>query len=421
MPALDARTSDTDVLIEGATLALPDGMRDGESVLVRAGRIAAIGPAPTAGSAVRRVRANGLLLAPGFLDLHSDAIEKEIRPRPGGSFPLDIAITELDKRLAACGVTTMYHCLCFGESETNDLRTAERAEEIAVTMRALEPQLTVRNRIHVRFEVTDTGSVPVLRRLLDRHGADLFSIMDHTPGQGQFTEVKHFISYYGQAEHLSGDDAAKLAEARVATRHQVGDDHIHELTALCRERGIPMASHDDDTVEKVNWVRNMGVNISEFPVRLDAAREAGRLGMDVLMGAPNILRGGSLTGNLSGQEAIRQGACTVIGSDYAPMSMLHAVFQVYRTGILPLHEAIGLVTRNPARAVGLKRTGALQEGFVADLVLIDMHADVPRIVKTLVGGREVFSAPAVATGTEPSAGKGLPHATDQQVCSVLDG
>ena len=403
------------------TAITPNGLQEQVQVLVQGGRIAAIDTNLELPDGTQRIPAEGLLLSPGFIDLHCDAIEKEIRPRPGGSFPLDIALTELDKRLAACGVTTMYHCLCFGESETNDLRTAARAEEIALTMRALEPMLTVRNRIHVRFEVTDTGSVPVLRHLLQRHGAHLFSIMDHTPGQGQFTERKHFISYYGQAEHLSGDQAAKLAEARMATRHEVGDEHIRELTDLCRRQGIPMASHDDDTVQKIAWVHGMGIGLSEFPVRLAAAREARRLGMEVLMGAPNILRGGSLTGNLGGQDAIREGACTVIGSDYAPMSMLHAVFQVYRAGILPLHEAIRLVTANPAHAVGLHESGSLREGAVADLVLIDPRAVVPRIVKTLVAGHEVFCAPASVVDPHCPSHKEEAHADGQCACAPADG
>jgi alpha-D-ribose 1-methylphosphonate 5-triphosphate diphosphatase len=381
-------------LLENVGVALPEGIFRDVTVWLSGGLIVGIGGELRPSENSDRIDGTGLLLSPGFVDLHSDAIEKEIRPRPGGNFPLEVALTELDKRLAACGITTMYHCLCFGESETNELRTAEKADAIARTLRRMEPHLTVRNRIHVRFEVSDIGSMPTLRRLLDERGADLFSIMDHTPGQGQFTDLAHFKTYYSQAEHLTGDQAEKLAATRIATRDSLGDEHIRELAAICRLRGIPMASHDDDTVEKVNWIHEMGIGVSEFPVRLQAAREARRLGMEVLMGAPNILRGGSLTGNLSGQEALREGACTVIGSDYAPMTMLHAAYQVFKSGLLPLHEALLLVTRNPARAVGLDgKHGALRQGAVADLVLIDDSGLVPRIVKTFVGGREVFSAP----------------------------
>jgi len=382
-----------ETLIENAAVALPDRIEPSMSVWLKNGRIAEIGHNLHCSDNARRINAKGLLLCPGFIDLHSDAIEKEIRPRPGGNFPLPVALTELDKRLAACGITTMFHCLCFGESETNELRTAQKAAEIARTMRRMEKELSVRNRIHIRFEVTDVGSVQTLHQLLDQNEADLFSIMDHTPGQGQFTDVDHFKTYYSQAEHLTGDQAVKLAEERVANRHAVGDDHIRMLSALCRRRGISMASHDDDTVEKVNWIHQMGISISEFPVRIEAARRAVNLGMQVLMGAPNILRGSSLTGNLSGQDAIREGVCSLIGSDYAPMSILHAVIQLARMGHLPLHASLRMVTVNPARAVGLDgRIGAIQEGLLADLILVDANAEVPKIIKTFVSGEEVFAA-----------------------------
>ncbi len=381
-----------ETLIENVAVALPDRIEPSMSVWLKNGRIAEIGKHVLCSENARRIHAKGLLLCPGFIDLHSDAIEKEIRPRPGGNFPLGVALTELDKKLAACGVTTMFHCLCFGESETNELRTAEKAAEIARTMRKMEKELTVRNRIHIRFEVTDVGSVPTLQQLLENNEADLFSIMDHTPGQGQFTDMNHFKAYYSQAEHLTGDQATKLAEDRVANRHAVGDDHIRMLTSLCRRRGIAMASHDDDTEEKVNWIHQMGITISEFPVRINAAYRAVNLGMQVLMGAPNILRGASLTGNLSGQDALRKSACSIIGSDYAPMSILHAVVQVARLGIMPLHESIRLATVNPAQAVGLDgRIGTIQEGLLADLILIDSDANVPKIIKTFVAGEEVYS------------------------------
>jgi len=401
MPAPDPiaphMREETDILIENATVALPDGMKTGLSVRIENGRFARVTAAatPNVSSRTRRIDATGLILAPGFIDLHSDAIEKEIRPRPGGNFPLDVALTELDKKLAACGITTMYHCLCFGESETNELRTARKASEVARHMRSMTPRLTVNNRIHVRFEVSDIDSVPTLRELITQRGMDLFSIMDHTPGQGQFVDLNHFKSYYSQAEHLTGDQAEALAHERMSTRAALGEAHIRELTALCATHGIPMASHDDDTVEKVDWIKSMGIAISEFPVRLAAARRAVQHGMQVLMGAPNILRGGSLTGNLSGQDAIREGVCTLIGSDYAPMSILHAVFQLHQMGIVSLHESIKMASTYPARAVGLDHErGRIEEGLAADCILIDTHTDVPRIVNTFVNGHEVFSAPA---------------------------
>ncbi len=394
-----------DLLIENVSIITPELVLPEASVLLRGGRIAEVGrlrPPP----GVRRLNAAGLQLWPGFVDLHSDAIEKEVRPRPGGSFPLEIALTELDKRLAACGVTTMYHCLCFGESQTNELRTAACASRIARTLHDLAPRLTVRNRVHIRFEVVDLASVPTLCELIAEGAADLFSFMDHTPGQGQFMDLAHFKTYYSQAEHLTGDQAERLAETRLRDRQQIGDEHIRQLAALCRARGVPLASHDDDTEAKVKWLHGLGVTISEFPVREEAARTARRLNQAVLMGSPNVLRGASLTGNLSGQEAIQAGLCNLIGSDYSPMSLLHAVWAVKERGLHSLPESVALATRNPAQAVGLTDLGEIRPGALADLILIEPGA-VPRIVRTFVNGREVFAAPMVqvAEAEEPFPAK----------------
>lgn len=399
------------LVFEHVNALLPDGIQEEVNVHVQDGRIASIGK--DVPPHIPRHPARGLLLTPGFIDLHSDAIEKVIRPRPGGSFPLEVAIHELDKQLAGNGVTRMYHCLCFGESETNELRTAPVAARVTRALQQMRPHVLVHNLVHMRYEVSDMESVPILHELIEEQAADLLSFMDHTPGQGQFTNLEHFKAYYGQAEHLSQEQAQQLAENRIATRHEIGDDHLQELADHAHARGIALASHDDDTREKVTTLHQLGVQISEFPVTIEAAKTAAELGMGVLMGAPNVLRGGSLTGNLSGIEAIQQGACDILGSDYAPMTLLHAAFRLERDEILPLADAIRLITTHPAKAMGLdQETGSIQEGLAADLVLIDPEENsVPRILGTWVGGRNVYTAPRHSTPTYATKTKEPPVAT----------
>ena len=382
------------VLIQNATVLLPEGLTPETSVLIRDGRIEAIGR-DSGPPGVTTLNVHGLLLAPGLIDLHSDAIEKEIRPRPGGSFPYDIALTELDKRLASCGVTRMYHCLCFGDSSSNDLRTAPVASNIARTLRELRDDFLIHNRVHVRFEVSDVDCTDTIHSLMDEGAMDLLSFMDHTPGQGQFTCLEHFKAYYSQAEHLTQEQAVTLAQTRMEQRGSLGDDHLYGLADHALADGVTLASHDDDTREKVDWVHELGVKISEFPVTLEAATIAHELGMHVLMGAPNVLRGGSLTGNLGGREAIQAGACTLMGSDYAPMTLLHAAFALARDGVHPLDQSLALVSTHPAEAMGLEHeTGSIREGLAADLILIDpTEGRIPRIVRTWVNGKEVYAAP----------------------------
>lgn len=377
-------------VIENADIVTENELLKNASVLIAGERIGEISREDMP-SCFKRIDAKGALLIPGFIDLHSDAIEKSIRPRPGGSFPTEISLIELDKQLASCGITSMYHCLCFGESETNDLRTAKVAGEIAGKISELKPHFSVRNNIHARYEVSDIESAPHLEKMLSEGLIQLFSIMDHTPGQGQFTDMKHFKTYYAQAEHLNESQACALAEARIKNRQKIGNMHIEKLCSLCRKLDIPMASHDDDTPQKVDWVKSLGITLSEFPVHLKAAQKATQLGMDVLMGAPNILRGSSLTDNLSGRDAILHNACNIIGSDYSPMSMLHALFACHKNNLGSLPQLVRMLSFNPAKAVGLSHElGAIKEGYIADMVMVNTCSSVAKIMATFVAGKQVF-------------------------------
>lgn len=377
--------------IVNGTVVTPDGALDNTSVTVEDGRIAAV----SAGGipAHRAVwDATGLLVLPGFVDLHSDAVESELQPRPGGRFPVGMALVELDKRLASCGITTMFHSLSFSATDKNEMRRAEVAESIVKDIHALSPQLTIRNLVHARFEMIDVECAPRMTSLIRENRVHLFSIMDHTPGQGQFVSMDHFNVYYGTVDHMTTEELEVLARRRLEARQSMDMSHVEHLAALCREHSVPMASHDDDSTEKVRWVHGLGTHLSEFPVNAEAAESAHRLGMHVLMGAPNILRGGSLTGNLSGREAVQEGWCDVIASDYSPAAMLHAVFELARREVAPFHELVNMVSLNPARAVGLAdELGVIQEGLRADLLLVDTAGEVPRIRTTFVKGRPVFS------------------------------
>jgi alpha-D-ribose 1-methylphosphonate 5-triphosphate diphosphatase len=381
-----------DILLKNVCAVTPDVAVNGMDILIQEGRITRLSKGILSPGA-HQIKGDGLLAIPGIIDLHSDALEKWIQPRPGGRFDVDVAVTELDKFLAACGITTIYHCLCFGDTNRrNELRRADVTNDLVHTIQGMHRKLSINNRIHARFEMLEHEFTYLLKSLIEEKRIQLFSIMNHTPGQGQFTSLEHFTSYYSKAAHLSLEETAALAERRMRDRQNFNDSHVRQLTSLCRNHGIALASHDDDTVEKVRWVKKLGIGISEFPVRKTAAREARDLGMGVLMGAPNVMRGASLTNNLSGREAIRAGFCNLMGSDYAPMSMIHAAFVLHRKMGIPLHESVNMITRNPAQAVGEGHCrGSIEEGHAADLVLLDASSAVPRILKTFIRGKEVFS------------------------------
>ena len=393
--ALDTNRAPCCVIANG-NVVTPEGLLEGASVVVEEGRIVAVGEdAVLAGGPVHD--ATGFLVLPGFIDLHSDAVESEIQPRPGGRFPVEMALVELDKRLAACGVTTMFHSLSFSATDKNEMRRADVARSVVLDIHDLSPRLNVRNLIHARFEMIDVSCAPLIEALILEGRVHLFSIMDHTPGQGQFVSMDHFRAYYGTVDHMTAEELEALADRRVRARKELDLTHVERLALLCRRQGVPMASHDDDSVEKVHWVRDLGIRICEFPVSAEAAGCASALGLHVLMGAPNVLRGNSLTGNLSGRRAVTEGWCDIIVSDYAPASMLHALFELARLKVAPLNELVNMVSLNPARAVGMDREiGAIRKGCRADLVLVSAGEGVPRIRTTFVEGRPVYST--VSTG-----------------------
>ena len=379
-------------VIDGASVVTPDNVLPDCALRVSDGRIAGLRQGSTFKTAEPHLDGRGKHLFPGFVDLHCDAIEKQIEPRPNTFFPVDIAVHELDKKLASCGVTTMYHSLSFAEMEVG-LRSNGMAAQIAREINLHAPGLRVRTRVHTRFEVTDGGAVPILERLIEDGEVGLFSLMDHTPGQGQFREVASFKSYYGPVYAKSDEEMDRIIARKQQAKNEAALGGIETLTGRCRQHGVALASHDDDCAEKLGWLHELGVAISEFPVNLDAARAARFRGIGVVLGSPNVLRGSSQGGNLSAREALAEGCGDILCSDYAPQTLLHAVLALEKLGLRPLNEAVNLISRNPAQAVGIgEQTGAIVEGLAADLLLVDLEHGFPRVVKTFVGGREVYAS-----------------------------
>lgn len=382
------------LLIANGDLVLPDRILRHTDLIIREGRIAAIGPsADDATTATPAIDAANRYILPGFIDLHSDAIEKAIEPRPRAELPLEVALTELDKNLATCGITTMHHCACFTGKETNALRYYRQAGEMVRRIKALSPELLVNTRIHARYEILDTESIPLLLELMDSGLVDVLSLMDHTPGQGQFTNVDYLYEYYTKSTHLSREEVDQLIRRRLARSRDFDDGQLRELVQHCHRKKIPLASHDDDTPQKVAWAHDLGVKISEFPVTLAAAEAAHQADMNVLMGAPNIIFGRSLTDNLSGRLAVEQGFCNLIGSDYSPQTLLHAIFTLEKEGLGTLPELVRMVSHRPALVTDYEgEYGTLTEGLAADLTIVDPRGSVPRVTHAFRNGQQIYAA-----------------------------
>ena len=371
-------------------LVLPDRVVPSASLRFAGGAIAEVldGPAPHAD-----LRGTGLTAIPGLVDLHGDMLERELEPRPGAAFPMEVSLIELDKRLAAAGVTTAYAAISFSEGRAKHIRSEERAREIIEGVAGLRESLLTDVRVHARFEITNHRAAPILKDLLAAGMVDMVSLNDHTPGQGQYRDLEQFISYVTSWQNKSREEV----EQNVRERMQRSQDAppswevIAEVTRLARQAGMVVASHDDDSEDKVRLVHGVGATLSEFPVALEAARAAHAHGMRVIMGAPNALRGASHSGNLSALDALEHGLLDILASDYYPAAMLRAALSIAQKGLLELPAAINLVSRNPATAVGLDDRGALEVGRRADVVLLD-HQHDHRVVATIRGGKIIYWA-----------------------------
>jgi len=376
-------------IVEKADLVLPREVLKSTPLLVEDGLIGRIGGVSSSG-VKKRIQADGCLILPGIIDLHSDALEKDLEPRPNTFFPVDLVVLEMDKKLAACGISTIFHSVSFAEGEIG-IRSNVIADQIIREIDRLRHRLRVRTRIHARYELSDEEALPYLYRLIDEGKIQLLSLMNHYPGQGQFQNFKAYEKYYRAVYQKSPEEIKTMLERKTFAARKLRE-RAASVIEWTRPHRLPLASHDDDSKDKILWLKGLGVTISDFPVNLEAAVTASDIGIHVCLGAPNALRGRSQGNNLSAREAIRQKACHILCSDYAPMTMLHAVFTLTHLGLLSLPESVRSVTLNPARAVGIDQwTGSLEEGKAADFLIVDPSKGRPQILKTFVGGREVFS------------------------------
>lgn len=376
------------LLLTNARVVFAREVRDDVAILIDDGVIAAIDP--EAAGAVRRVDLSGRLLVAGLIDLHCDALEKEVEPRPGVHFPLDFACAQADKRNAMAGVTTVYHALSFANHELG-VRNNGFAAQIAGAVHAWQAHALVDNRVHARYEVTDETAPLLLAELLERGHAHLLSFMDHSPGQGQFQDVAAYRAYLARSYRTSDAEFdALLAGKRAAAAGAM--DRMASLAHVARERGVTIASHDDDSQDKVNALADLGALVSEFPTHLAAAQAARARGMATLFGAPNILRGGSQSGHMRALDAVLEGVADCLCGDYSPAALLPAVLKLPELAGISLPQAMALVTSNPARAAGLHDRGEIAVGKRADLVAVRNLGGLPQAERVWAAGVAAVAA-----------------------------
>jgi alpha-D-ribose 1-methylphosphonate 5-triphosphate diphosphatase len=374
----------TDILIEGGRALLGNSILE-TSVQIASGKISAVGS--DHGSSSFGLDACDLLVLPGIVDLHGDAFERQMMPRPGVDFPVDVALIDSDRQAIGNGITTVFHATTW--SWEPGLRSGNNATRLLEAIETLRPQLAADTRFHLRHETYNLDAETDIAQWLSGGRIDLFAFNDHMDSTVASLAKPQKRNRMVERTGLSDEAFDSLVE-RVVSR---GDDvpaSVARLAKAARDASVRMLSHDDESPEMRKAFRAQGVSIAEFPVNEETAREAAEAGDFIVFGAPNVVRGGSHTGWTKAADMIVKGLCSILASDYYYPAQLLAAFRLADDGVLPLAEAWNLISAAPARAAGLADRGVLAEGRRADIILVDDELPLrPRIVAVIAAGRLV--------------------------------
>ncbi|MBB5047995.1 alpha-D-ribose 1-methylphosphonate 5-triphosphate diphosphatase [Rhodopseudomonas rhenobacensis] len=374
--------------IEGSSVLLGEDFFE-VCVKLDGERIAEIDRKPDGGA---RLDARGLKLLPGIVDIHGDAFERQMMPRPGVDFPIDIALCESDRQAIGNGITTVFHAATW--SWEPGLRSGANAERLLTAIETLRPQLAADTRFHLRHETYNLDAERTIKHWIAAGRIDLLAFNDHTDSTVASLNTPAKRNRMVERACVSHDAFDKIVAAVVSRHHEVPGS-IARLAESARAMQLKMLSHDDDSPELRQAFRDQGVAIAEFPVNEPTAVAAIEGGDFTVFGAPNVVRGGSHTGWTKAADMIAKGLCSILASDYYYPAPLLAAFRLVADGILPLPDAWALVSSAPAKAVGLTDRGVIAEGRRADLILVDDRVALrPRLVAAIAAGRVVYLSEA---------------------------
>jgi alpha-D-ribose 1-methylphosphonate 5-triphosphate diphosphatase len=379
----------SETIIGNARVVLADRVIEHGWVAIVDGKVAEIGEgnAP-AGSE----DAGGDLIMPGLIELHTDHLEAHYVPRPKVYWNPIASVVSYDGQLATSGITTVLDSLRVWRedgAEDVDGRAGVLAEAITAAREA--NLLRADHFLHLRCEIPMPDVVEEAKELVGRPDVRLMSLMDHTPGQRQFRdEAKLRVYYRGKGAGMTDAELDVLFERRFRYQKTYAETNLRAIVALARAHDIPLASHDDTTEENVTDAIRDRVAVAEFPTTMEAARGLHQAGIGILMGAPNVVRGGSHSGNIAAVDLAREGLLDILSSDYIPSSLLMGALQLpQHVPTIDLAAAVRTVTKAPAEAVGLHDRGEIAVGKRADVIRVHVARDIPVVRKVWREGQRV--------------------------------
>lgn len=381
-------TAPNETIIGNATVVLADRVIERGWIACANGDIAAygVGAAPPG-----HLDAGGDIIMPGLIELHTDHLEMHYVPRPKVHWNPVSAVTSYDGQLAICGITTVLDSLRVWREPGVEADGQAHLLANAITTARDADLLRCDHYLHLRCEIPMPDVVKDAKELIGRPDVRLMSLMDHTPGQRQFRDESKMRDYFrGKGADKTDAELDALFQQRIELQKNYAASNTREIVALAHSHGIPLASHDDTTGENVDDAIRDKVAVAEFPTTLEAARGLHKAGIGILMGAPNVVLGGSHSGNIAAATLVREGLLDILSSDYVPSSLLMGALQLTRHSPgMDLAAAVRTVTKHPAEAVGLHDRGDIAVGKRADLIRVHIAHDVPAVRSVWREGRRV--------------------------------
>lgn len=373
--------------LSNARIVTADAVEEG-SLIISDGVIQEIVPKGRVIDAA--IDVGGDFVLPGLVELHTDNLERQFQPRPAVRWPPDAAMLAHDQQMASAGITTVFDAVAVGFHEGKEERNEFLQRSIDVLEQANEAgSLKADHYLHLRCEVSSPHVVDMFEPLRDRGGVRLISFMDHTPGQRQWHDLEKYRNFHRSGGRRSEADLDALVEKRLEEQKLYADKHRRALLERLEGMDVTLASHDDTTVGHIEEAVAEGITIAEFPTTGEAAAAAHRHGMTIVMGAPNVILGGSHSGNVSALDLAGSGHLDALSSDYVPVSLLHAVFRLVDKVGLTLPDAAAKVTKSPAAMGGFSDRGEIAPGKRADLLRVRKVGDTPAVMSVWREGERI--------------------------------